>query len=174
MGLLSKFGFVGVTTLLARDIVINENPTNGENYLMVEGDEVGLLNWLLKILKLKDSSVKFSINDNFITTINGGKIFTVAPTSQIYAFSTGFSKNKYLILLAILSIWTIILPIIFFFLYTRSGAMFVTVNCFKDGVGQTIRVKEGLTGKKLDFSHFESVYNAIKNVSSSNSSYYKK
>jgi hypothetical protein len=48
MGLLSKFGIGGVTTLLARNIVINENPANGENYLLVEGDEVGFLNWLLK------------------------------------------------------------------------------------------------------------------------------
>jgi hypothetical protein len=174
MGLLSKFGIGGVTTLLARNIVINENPANGENYLLVEGDEVGFLNWLLKILGLKDPSVKFSINDNYITTVNGGKLFTVSPTSQIYGFSSGFSKDKNLLILAILFIWTIILPIIFYFLYTRSGAMVVTVNCFKDGVGQSIRVKEGLTGKKLDKSDFEGVYNAIKNVSATNSTFYKK
>jgi len=48
------------------------------------------------------------------------------------------------------------------------------VSCFKDLYGEDIRIKSGLTGKKLDKSDFENVFNALKNASSNSSTYYKK
>ena len=62
--LLSIIGVGGATTLLARKIEINPNPSAGEDYLFVEGDQVGFWNWLLKLIGLKDPSVKvFSVKN---------------------------------------------------------------------------------------------------------------
>ncbi|MBM3430249.1 MAG: hypothetical protein FJX99_04615 [Bacteroidetes bacterium] len=172
--LLAKLGIGGDTTLIARQIDINPNPSSGQDYLYVEGDQVGFMNWLLKLLGLKDPSIRISINDSFITRVEEGKFYTVSPTSGIYGFSSGFSKDKKLLILAILLIWTIIPPIILFILYTRSGAMTASVSCFKDGFGTSIRIKSGLTGKQLQKSDFEDVFNALKNVTSNNSQFYNK
>ena len=192
--LLSMLGVGGVTTLLARKIEINPNPANGEDYLFVEGDQVGFWNWLLKLVGLKDPSIKVSINDQFITRVDGGKFYQVSPTSGIYGFNAGFTKNKKLLVMAVLCILIglfalvagggkegfyillllLVVALIMVWLYGRSGALIASVSCFKDQYGEDIRIKSGYTGKKLDKSDFENVLNALKNASSNSSTYYKK
>jgi hypothetical protein len=196
--LFAMLGVGGVTTLLARKIEINPNPSDGEDYLYVEGDQVGFWNWLLKLLGLKDPSVKVTINSQFITRVDGGKFYQVSPTSGIYGFNAGFTKNKKLLLMAALFFFiglvTLILSLgegdagpgfiglilfgavgaICLWLYGRSGALIASVSCFKDPYGEDIRIKSGLTGKKLDKNDFENVFNALKNASTNSSSYYKK
>ena len=186
-------GVGGVTTLLARKIEINPNPSDGEDYLFVEGDQVGFWNWLLKLLGLKDPSVKVTINSQFITRVDGGKFYQVSPTSGIYGFNAGFTKNKKLLVAAvvaillaiicllggekestILALLLVVVAVVCIFLYGRSGALIASVSCFKDPYGEDIRIKSGLTGKKLDKNDFENVFNALKNASSNSSSYYKK
>jgi hypothetical protein len=170
--LFGMFGF-GVTTLLARKIEFNPNPAEGEDYVYIEGDKIGFLNWLLKTLGLSDPSIRLSINNKFITKVEGGKLYDLSPTSGIYNFSAGYTMNKSLLLLAILFIWTIILPIIFFILYKRSASLVIFINCYKEGVYESMSIKSGLTGKKLEKSDFENIFNALKNVSSKNSGYFK-
>jgi hypothetical protein len=195
--LLSMLGIGGVTKLLARKIEINPSPADGEDYLYVEGDQVGFWNWLLKVLGLKDPSVKVTISHRFITRVDGGKNYSVSPTSGIYGFNAGFSKNKKLLVLGALFILTGLLMLIMglagdgagagfmgflvfaiigaicIWLYGRSGSLIASVNCFKDGYGENISVKSGLTGKKLEKSDFENLFNALKNASANSSSYYK-
>ncbi|MFN5877787.1 MAG: hypothetical protein ACK44B_02895, partial [Flavobacteriales bacterium] len=134
----------------------------------------------------------------FITRVDGGKFYQVSPTSGIYGFNAGFTKNKKLLVSAFLCFFiglvVLILSLgegdagpgfiglilfaligaIFFWLYGRSGALIASVSCFKDLYGEDIRIKSGLTGKKLDKSDFENVFNALKNASSNSSTYYKK
>lgn len=174
------------TTLLASKIESNPNPSEGEHYLFIEGNKVGFIAWLLKLLGLSDPSVKISIDDKLIKRIDGGKKYTVSPTSSIYGFGSGYSSNKMLLVLAILAVigglltmeviaivLGLIVAAILFFLYTRSGALEMSIACYKDGHGANLRVKSGLTGKKLDKSDFENIFNSLRNVSQANSQFYK-
>lgn len=171
--LFGMFGVGGVTTLLAREINVNPNAGDGENYISIEGDQIGFINWILKILGLMDPSVKLTIDNRYITRVDGGKFYAISPTSGIYNFSSGYSMNKSYLILAILFIWTIILPIVFFILYKRSASLVLNVDCFKTGVYESISVKSGFTGKKLEKSDFENIFQALKNASSKSSQYYK-
>ena len=176
------------TTLLASKIEINPNPESGEHYLFLEGNKVGFIPWLLKKLGLMDPSVKISVDDKLIKRVDGGKEYTVAPTASIYGFSAGWSNKKRLLVQAILALLLglygitvhislliagIILALVFFWLYKRSGALSMSVSCYKDGFGADLRVKSGLTGKKLNKSDFENIFNALRNVSQANSQFYK-
>jgi len=177
------------TTLLASKIEINPNPETGEHYLFLEGNKVGFIPWLLKKLGLMDPSVKISVDDKLITRVDGGKQYTVAPTASVYGFSAGYSNKKRLLVQAILAlvfgiffgisihisvlIVGILLALVFFWLYKRSGALSMSLSCYKDGFGADLRVKSGLTGKKLNKSDFENVFNALRNVSQANSQFYK-
>jgi len=180
--------FKSTPTLLASKIDVNPAPSSGEHYLFIEGNKIGFIAWLLKILGLKDPSVKIIVDDKLIKRVDGGKKFSVAPTSSIYGFTSGYSNKKlYLVLMILMACLTLyflvkapILAIIlaalgflFFWLYKRSGAIEVSIACYKDGFGVDMRVKSGLTGKKLDKSDFENIFNAIRNVSEINSKFYK-
>jgi len=196
----SKFkkGKAKTITLLAREVKINENPTSGEDFMHIEGDEIGFINWLLKTLGLKDPSVSFSISDRFITRVEGKKQFSIIPTSEIHNINAGFAKNKQLLLragiFALLSFAFLImgvtarrggtpqfglfalfaiLTIVYIWLYGRSGGLNVGVSTF-NGDGDTIIVKSGLTGYKLEKNDFEKTFHAVKNAASNNSKYFKK
>ncbi|MDA9986906.1 hypothetical protein N9E11_02660 [Crocinitomicaceae bacterium] len=184
--------FSASTTLLASKIEFNPNPSEGEHYLFIEGDKVGFIAWLLKLLGLSDPSVKVIVDDKLIKRIDGGKKYTVSPTSSIYGFSSGYSNNKlYLVLMILmvcLALFFLVIsarPILvilivlaalgglFYWLYKRSGALEMSIQCYKDGHGANLRVKSGLTGKKLDKSDFENIFNSINNASQANSQFYK-
>jgi hypothetical protein len=195
MGLFNR---TTTTTLLAREIKINENPASGENYLYVEGDETGFLNWILKKVGLKDPSISLSIADKYVTRINGGKYFSVIPTSEIHDFRSGFAKNKWLLLRAIISflsglflfivsidendagigfmflLFFVALGLLHVWLYKRSGAMIVELNTFNGSGSEKMRVKSGLTGMRLGKENFEQLFGSLKNVLSNNSKYFRK
>ena len=195
MGLFSSLlGKSKTITLLAREVKINENPSSGENFMYIEGDEVGFVNWLLKTLGLKDPSVSFSISDRFITRVEGKKQYSIIPTSEVHNINAGFAKNKKLLLLAGLfsllalvvlfiaideeeGFFMVIFPILFtlvcIWLYGRSGGLNIGVSTF-NGNGDNIIVKSGLTGYKLEKDDFEKTFHAIKNAASNNSKYFKK
>jgi hypothetical protein len=195
MGLFSSLlGKSKTITLLAREVKINENPSSGENFMYIEGDEVGFVNWLLKTLGLKDPSVSFSISDRFITRVEGKKQYSIIPTSEVHNINAGFAKNKKLLLLAGLfsllalvvlfiaideeeGFFMVIFPILFtlvcIWLYGRSGGLNISVSTF-NGNGDNIIVKSGLTGYKLEKNDFEKTFHAVKNAASNNSKYFKK
>ena len=195
MGLFSSLlGKSKTITLLAREVKINENPSSGENFMYIEGDEVGFVNWLLKTLGLKDPSVSFSISDRFITRVEGKKQYSIIPTSEVHNINAGFAKNKKLLLLAGLfsllalvvlfiaideeeGFFMVIFPILFtlvcIWLYGRSGGLNIGVSTF-NGNGDNIIVKSGLTGYKLEKDDFEKTFHAVKNAASNNSKYFKK
>lgn len=185
------------TSLLAREIKINENPTSGDYYIYVEGDEIGFMNWLLKTLGLKDPSVSLSISDKYVTRVNGKKDFSVIPTSEIHNFNAGFAKNKGLILRAIAAIFAglfflvtsisaresgmgfgllvvcILIAFVFLYLYSRSGGLSIGVTTFNNN-GEQMMIKSGLTGTKLEKNDFEKSFNAVKNAVSEKSKYFNK
>ena len=99
-GLSSRIKKTKTITLLAREVRINENPASGEDFMYIEGDQVGFVNWLLKTLGLKDPSVSFSISDRFITRVEAKKQYAVIPTSEIHNINAGFAKNKQLLIRA--------------------------------------------------------------------------
>jgi hypothetical protein len=185
---MALFNFFSTTSLLAREIKINESPASGEFYLYVEGDEIGLMNWILKKLGLKDPSVCLSVSDLYVTRINAKKNYHVTPTSQVHNFNSGFTKNKGLLILAftfflgaIVSIITIIGPIILgllgllcIWLYKKSGSMTVGLTTFNGAGNERMRIKSGLTGKQLEKKDFEELFNALKNAVSNNSNYFTK
>jgi hypothetical protein len=198
MGLFSSLlGKTKTITLLAREVRINENPASGEDFMYIEGDQVGFMNWLLKLLGLKDPSVSFSISDRFITRVEGKKQYAIIPTSEIHNINAGFAKNKQLLVRAgicalvgfialigglaerkggpffMLFALMAILAVVFIWLYGRSGGLNVGVSTF-NGDGDTIIVKSGLTGYKLEKDDFEKTFHAMKNAASNNSKYFKK
>lgn len=194
MGLFKR---INNTTLLARDIKINENPINGDFYLYVESNEIGFMNWVLKTPGLKDLSVSLSISDKFITRVNGKKHFSIKPTSQIHNFDSGFAKNNALFVSAMSCfliglmgfitmvsksagsafgtlIFMAIIGAIFLWLYSKYGAMVIGLSKFNDSGNETLSIRSGMTGKKLDKSDFEQLFIALKNAVSENSQYFKK
>lgn len=198
MGLISSLlGKTKTITLLAREVKINENPMSGEDFMYIEGDQVGFINWLLKLIGLKDPSVSFSISDRFITRVEGKKQYSIIPTSEIHNISAGFAKNKQLLVRAgifalvgficlilglverkggpffMMFALMAVLTIVFIWLYGRSGGLNVGVSTF-NGDGDTIIVKSGLTGYKLEKNDFEKTFHAVKNAASNNSKYFKK
>lgn len=198
MGLLSSLlGKTKTITLLAREVRINENPNPGEDFMYIEGDQVGFINWLLKLIGLKDPSVSFSISDCFITRVEGKKQYSIIPTSEIHNINAGFAKNKQLLVRAgicaligfvaliggvasrkgapffMLFAFMAVLTIVWIWLYGRSGGLNVGVSTF-NGDGDTIIVKSGLTGYKLEKNDFEKTFHAVKNAASNNSKYFKK
>jgi len=199
MGLISSLlGKSKTITLLAREVRINENPASGEDFMYIEGDQVGFVNWLLKLLGLKDPSVSFSISDRFITRVEGKKQYAIIPTSEIHNINAGFAKNKQLLIRAgvcallgfaflimgvtarrggapLFGVFALcaVLTIVWIWLYGRSGGLNVSVSTF-NGNGDTIIVKSGLTGYKLEKNDFEKTFHAVKNAASNNSKYFKK
>ena len=198
MGLISSLlGKTKTITLLAREVRINENPNPGEDFMYIEGDQVGFVNWLLKLIGLKDPSVSFSISDRFITRVEGKKQYAIIPTSEIHNINAGFAKNKQLLVRAgicaligfvaliagvaarkgtpffMLFAFMAVLTIVWIWLYGRSGGLNVSVSTF-NGDGDTIIVKSGLTGYKLEKNDFEKTFHAVKNAASNNSKYFKK
>jgi hypothetical protein len=198
MGLFSSLlGKTKTITLLAREVRINENPASGEDFMYIEGDQVGFMNWLLKLLGLKDPSISFSISDRFITRVEGKKQYAIIPTSEIHNINAGFAKNKQLLVRAgicalvgfiallggfaerkggpffMLFALMAVLTVVFIWLYGKSGGLNVGVSTF-NGDGDTIIVKSGLTGYKLEKNDFEKTFHAVKNAASNNSKYFKK
>lgn len=194
MGLLTTFfGKSNQATILAREVRINENPSVGESYIYIEGDQIGFLNWLLKLLGLKDPSIVFSISEDYVTRIEGKKSYSIIPTSEIHNINSGFSKNKNYLLLALgtafsaltslilaveegefapLFVLMALLTALFLWLYKRSGGLIVGVTTF-NGLGEFVAVQSGMTGYKLEKDDFEKVFRSVKNAVRSNSKYYK-
>jgi hypothetical protein len=194
MGLLTAFfGKSNQATILAREVRINENPSVGESYIYIEGDQIGFLNWLLKLLGLKDPSIVFSISEDYVTRIEGKKSYSIIPTSEIHNINSGFSKNKNYLLLALgtafsaltslilaveegefipLFVLMALLTALFLWLYKRSGGLIVGVTTF-NGLGELVAVQSGMTGYKLEKDDFEKVFRSVKNAVRSNSKYYK-
>jgi hypothetical protein len=194
MGLLTAFfGKSNQATILAREVRINENPSVGESYIYIEGDQIGFLNWLLKLLGLKDPSIVFSISEDYVTRIEGKKSYSIIPTSEIHNINSGFSKNKNYLLLALgtafsaltslilaveegefipLFVLMALLTALFLWLYKRSGGLIVGVTTF-NGLGEFVAVQSGMTGYKLEKDDFEKVFRSVKNAVRSNSKYYK-
>ena len=57
---------------------------------------------------------------------------------------------KILLVLMVLSIPTIVLPFLFYWLYKRSGALTFSMGLYNGEGNVTIRIQSGLTGLKLD------------------------
>lgn len=143
-------------TLLAREVRFS--PENASNPIFIEGDKTGFIPWLLKILKLSDPSFKLEVKDGRLVTCQGGKKFTYLPMSLLSSYSAGFTTSKILLVFMVLSIPTIVLPFLFYWLYKRSGAMTISMGLYNGEGNVTIRIQSGLTGLKLDK---DMLYNAL-------------
>ena len=135
-------------TLLAREVRFS--PEDASNPIYIEGDKSGFLAWLLKTLKLSDPSFKLEVKDGQIITCQGGKDYTYLPMSLVSSYSAGFTMAKILLVLMVLSIPTIVLPFLFYWLYKRSGALTFSMGLYNGEGNVTIRIQSGLTGLKLD------------------------
>ncbi len=90
-------------TLLVRDFIVNPEAKNQEPYLTIEGDRKGLISWILKIIGLRDPSVRFELSNNDMILISRKKDYTYFPTKEVHNYNISHGKNKFYIVLAVIS-----------------------------------------------------------------------
>ena len=176
-------------TLLARDFVVNTEAKDYDPYLTIEGDRKGIIAWILKLLGLRDPSVRFELSKNDMVLISRKKDYSYLPTKEVHSYNVSHGKNKFYIVLAVISFiiflfsfaagadfdenfWGLLFVGLFFWLYKRSNSLRVSYNTYNNNGAVSLSLKSGNTGMLIDDSHFKQLLEISKYVMSSSSRFY--
>lgn len=96
----------------------------------VQATKAGFIPMIAKLLGSKSQNINIFITPRTVSLVEG-KYKTMFPTSEIYQIKMGYGKDKKLLFLGIATIFTILPPILFFFLYSRSGGFHLEIEYYK-------------------------------------------
>jgi hypothetical protein len=101
-----------------------------EVLFQVQATKSGFGPWLAKLFGSKSQNINIFITPRTVSLVEG-KYTTMFPTSEIYQIKMGYGKDKKLFYLGLITLITIIPPILFFFLYSRSGGFNLEIEYYK-------------------------------------------
>lgn len=130
MGLIANLLAPKVEGLLDRFETTPPVEIKDELLFQVQATKAGFIPWFLKLVGSKNQNLNIYITPRTLTLVEG-KFTTMLPTSEIYQIRMGYGKNKKWLILGFATLFTILPPILFFFLYSRSGGFNLEIEFFK-------------------------------------------
>jgi hypothetical protein len=182
-----------IPSLLLEEYQISTD--SGSTLFMVKGWKLGFINWLLDKLGLKSRNVEFRITHDHIETIDAGKRYERAPIRDLYCMSIGYGRRKIFLVIAGVFVLTalgsfgyyvvqgsydfpggrmlfaLLGATLYLWLYSRSGRMeFVFQTQTGNQIG--VRVKSGVTGKKIGLQDMHAIKDICFALAASSSRFY--
>jgi hypothetical protein len=139
-------------TYVIKEWKVNNQPAVGQPYVYIKGRAPGLLSWLLSMIGI-EPTVTFQVTQDSIVCEQGslaGSMRRVIPLANVSSTINGYRKPIELLILAVVSLVTVILPIIFIILYFLNKSL--TIGVIEvSGMPNLIRFKRSvIEGQNID------------------------
>lgn len=183
-------------TLLLESYSINESSNDGQ-LIQIIGNRTGIFAWIMDKLGIRNRKFIFKYYQDHIVIEQGGKLYEIIPSRDVFKSTIGYSNNKLLLIMAVLAtllgvlvllaglidgklaqgltgfVFNGIISAILFYLFKRSGAIEFSLET-QNNLNLGIRIKSGITGKEIDKSDMERMKNIIFSSLSNSSRWYNK
>lgn len=154
---------VGPTALATKEFTVNQQGSVSIPYVRIVGRPAGLVDFILTSIGIDTTTIFEVYSDRIVYQKSSlsGSMKTLYPMTAIAGTTAGYFKPTIYLLLAVMTIWTIVLPVIFAILYFTNKSLLVGVEVTSGSFSAIAFKRSVIEGKKVEREDADAVIKII-------------
>lgn len=157
---------IATKSLVVKEYYVDPKGTHGGLFVRIVGRPGGLVDFLFSLLGI-DTTTKLEIYANRIVYTSSslsGSMTTMYPMTSIAGATSGFFKPIIYLALAVLTLPTFILPVIFIVLYFVQKSLLVSIEATSGSFSAIAFKRSVIEGKKLEREDADEVIRIVNHL----------